>query len=234
MDKQFKMAKGIIVIAGYGTGVSQAVGFKFGSQGFELALLSRTKEKLEAAAAEFAKSNIKAKGYPVDLTDPKAVVAVIKQIKASGQLTILFWNPYGVSKSVVGGSIQDFTDNINVTTVSLVAAVQEAIPALEATKGAVLVTGGGLSLENEQVAQLAVSWGAATLAVSKAAQRKLVHVLHYELGPKGVFVGEVTVLGAVKGTPFDYEGKSTLTAESIAEAFDKLLTERKDVFASKA
>lgn len=41
----------LIAVAGYGPGISAAVARKFGRQGFKVALISRTKAKLEAAAS---------------------------------------------------------------------------------------------------------------------------------------------------------------------------------------
>ncbi|MDP3208278.1 MAG: hypothetical protein Q8M65_03940, partial [Rhodoglobus sp.] len=69
-----------------------------------------------------------------------------------------------------------------------------------------------------KVDAMAVQWGAMGLAVAKAAQHKAVGLLHQRLGAEGVYVGEVVVLGAVKGTAFD-SGHATLEASAIAERF---------------
>lgn len=81
----------------------------------------------------------------------------------------------------------------------LVAAVQAAHTDLKARSGAVLVTGGGLALETDAMAAAAANWGMATLGVAKAAQRKLVHIMHTSLAADGVYVAEVTVMGGVSG-----------------------------------
>lgn len=81
----------------------------------------------------------------------------------------------------------------------LVAAVQAAHTDLKAQKGAVLVTGGGLALEQDDMAAAAASWGLVTLGVAKAAQRKLVHIMHKALAADGIYVAEVTVMGGVSG-----------------------------------
>jgi hypothetical protein len=109
----------------------------------------------------------------------------------------------------------------------LLAAVQAAHTDLKSTHGAVLVTGGALSLEQDAMTQLAVDMGMMTLAVSKAAQRKLVHILAKTLATEGIYVAEVTVAGMVKGTAIDPEGKrGTLTPEEVAEEFMQLLGKR--------
>lgn len=68
----------------------------------------------------------------------------------------------------------------------------------------------------------------------QAAQRKFVHILHLTLKPKGIFVAEVTVMGTVRGTPFDPTGTSPLTAESIADTFHDVYVARAVVFTGKA
>lgn len=111
----------------------------------------------------------------------------------------------------------------------LIAAVQAAQSDLAAKKGAILVTGGALALENDTSTGIAVDWGATTLAVSKAAQRKLVHILHKDLAREDIYVAEVTVAATVRGTGFDKEGKSPLTAEAVADTFYDLYTKRDPV-----
>ena len=104
--------------------------------------------------------------------------------------------------------------------------MQAAHDDLKATQGAILVTGGGLSIESDESTQFTLDLGLATLAIAKTAQRKLVHILHKGLAHEGIYVAEVTVVGLVRGTAFDPDGKSSLTSESIAEEFWGLLSKR--------
>ena len=53
---------------------------------------------------------------------------------------------------------------------------------------------------------------------AKAAQHKTVGLLHHKLAGQGVYVGEVVVLGAVKGTAFD-AGAATIEASAVADRF---------------
>ena len=106
----------------------------------------------------------------------------------------------------------------NVSVGGLVAAVQAAHADLVAAKGALLVTGGGFAYYDPKVDAMATQWGAMGLAVSKAAQHKAVGLLAAKLGSEGVYVGEVVVLGMVKGTAFD-SGHATLDANDIAAKF---------------
>ncbi|KAJ3141462.1 hypothetical protein HK100_006472 [Physocladia obscura] len=226
----------IIVIAGYGPGISASVARKFASLGYtKIALLSRTQTKLDTAAAELvATYNITAKGFAVDLADPPAVQTVLATVRENlaGTIGILFWNPGGNAKGIFDLTVETFGNDIASKVTSLVLAVQKIVDDLAANNGAVLVTGGRLSLESDESAQLAVDWNAGTLAIGKAAQRKAVHILHFALKGKGVFAGEVTVLEIVKGTSFDAAKTATLSPESIADKFAELESKRNAVFVS--
>eukprot|EP01124_Arcella_intermedia_P015566 TRINITY_DN22096_c0_g1_i1.p1 TRINITY_DN22096_c0_g1~~TRINITY_DN22096_c0_g1_i1.p1 ORF type:complete len:229 (-),score=32.04 TRINITY_DN22096_c0_g1_i1:39-725(-) len=224
----------LIVVAGYGSGISDAVAELFGSKGYSLALLSRTQAKLDEAAKKLQeKYKVKARGYAVDLARTEEVRAVLGKIREElGAVGVLFWNPYGAAKAALEATPEDVQGSILLTVSNLLVAVQDLQEELGREKGAVLVTGGGLALDNRELAKVAVAWGAATLAISKAAQRKTVDVLHWTLQPKGVYVGEVTVLAPVKGTPFDSSGTSTLTPQAVAQAFWDLNEKRDEVFVS--
>ena len=105
-------------------------------------------------------------------------------------------------------------------------AVQEALPDLKTEQdAAVLVTGGGLAFYDANVDAMAVQWNAMGLALAKAAQHKLVGLLAAKLKADGIYVGEVVVMGSVKGTAFD-AGQATIEASSIADKFWELYVAR--------
>jgi hypothetical protein len=66
------------------------------------------------------------------------------------------------------------------------------------------------------------------LAVGKAAQHKTVGLLAKRLEKHGVYVGEVVVLGMVKGTAFD-SGNATLEPSAIADKFWELYSQRSEL-----
>jgi hypothetical protein len=100
----------------------------------------------------------------------------------------------------------------------LVLTAQEALADLEAARGAVLVTNGGLALFDPKMDAEAVEWGAMGLAIACAAKQKLVGLLREKLRADGITVGEVVVLGLVKGTAFD-TGSATIEPGTIADKF---------------
>jgi short-subunit dehydrogenase len=223
------MAK-TILINGYGTGISRALAEKFGGEGYAVALVARGAERLAAGVKELEAKGIKAAGFQADLADLKAIPGLVKDAREKlGPIGVVQWNAYG---SGAGDLLTDdaaaLRSQLDLATTSLIAVVQAALDDLRATKGAVLVTNGGLGLLDAQIDAAAIRWKAAGLAIANTAKQKLVRLLAEQLRPDGVYVGEVVVLGAVKGTAWD-NGSSTLEASAIAAKFWQIYSERREL-----
>ena len=216
-----------IVIAGYGPGISQAVAKKFGAEGFSVALVGRTAERLAQGASALVEAGVKARPFVVDLADPAEVRSLIRQVSSSlGPVHVLHWNAVNnVARDLTSAPVQELRDAFELGLIGLVAGIQEALPELKRSKGAVLVTGGGLAHYEAHHDKMAAEWNVMGLAVTKAAQHKLVGILHQKLAGDGVYVGEVTVGAVVKGSAFD-SGHGTLDASTVADAFWKLYQTR--------
>lgn len=209
-----------MVIAGFGTGISTAVAERFGLEGFSLALVARHADRLADGVKALAGKGIRAEAFAADLGDPAVVRTVLGQVRAKlGPITVLHWNAYtpgaGDLLTADAASLRQVFD---VPVVSLVTAVQAVLGDLQAAKGAVLVTNGGLGLLDPAVDAMAVGWNAMGLGVANAAKHKAVRLLGAKLEPQGVYVGEVIVLQPVKGTAWD-NGSATLEASTIAARF---------------
>ena len=216
-----------IVVCGHGVGISDAVARRFGKEGFRVAIVARNAERLNTAAQALVKDGIEAKAFPTDLADPEAVKKLIASVRSSlGPIKVVHWNAYsGGAGDLKTASTEDLRGVLNVTVHGLVAAVQASLPDLKEQKGALLVTGGGFAFYDPAVDAAATQWGAAGLAIGKAAQHKTVGLLSKALSADGVYVGEVVVTGLVKGTAFD-SGNATLEASAIAEKFWELYRAR--------
>src|SRR4051794_15986237 len=59
-----------ILVCGHGPGISDAVARHFGAQGFAVALVARSADKLAAAAEALVARGITAQAFPADLSDP--------------------------------------------------------------------------------------------------------------------------------------------------------------------
>ncbi len=226
-----RMAKTIIVF-GFGPGISSAVAEKFGSEGFQVAIVARNVEKLAAAEKALVAKGIKAKAFSTDLANDKSVETVVKSVHdALGPITAIHWNAYGAGAGdILATEKKELDGQLDIAVGSLIAAVRSSLPDLKSQKGdsAVLVTNGGLGTAHPAVDAMGVEWNAMGLSVANAAKNKLVGLLSVKLKPEGVYVGQVVVKGIVKGTAFD-NGTSQLEASSIAGKFWDLYSAKKDV-----
>jgi NADP-dependent 3-hydroxy acid dehydrogenase YdfG len=220
--------KKTILICGHGPGISDAVARKFGADGFAVALAARSADKLDAAVKALGAKGITAAAFPTDLGNPQAVKQLVSSVHAKlGPLNVLHWNVYAFGAGDIAADPAELQNSLNVSTTGLWTAVQAAHGDLKEQKGAVLVTGGALCFYDPKVDAMAVEYGALGLAVSKAAQHKLTGLLSVRLGKEGIYVGEVVVTGAVKGTVSD-QGNATIEAGAVAEKFWALYQARSE------
>jgi NADP-dependent 3-hydroxy acid dehydrogenase YdfG len=223
-----------IVVVGYGPGVSNAVAERFGAEGFSVALVARSADRIAAGVEALKGKGVAAAAVPADASDPVAIGAAIGRAReALGPITVIHWNAYG------GGEAGDLLTAtpaatraaFDVAIVGLLAAVQAALPDLKAAgDGAVLVTNGAFGELNPQIDALAVNIKSMGLAVANAAKHKLVGLLARRLEGDGVYVGEVMIAGAVKGTGFD-SGGPAIDPARIAGEFWRLYQGRGENYA---
>lgn len=214
-----------ILVGGYGPGISNAVAEKFGAEGFSVALVARNAERLNEGVKALTAKGIKASAFPTDLGDPSAVRELVRNVSATlGPITVLQWTAYApAAGDLLTADRAALHAAFDVAVTGLLAATQEALPDLrKADGGAILVTNGGLGFFDPQVDAMAVQWNAMGLAVANAAKHKVVGLLSEKLKGDGVYVGEVVVLGVVKGTAFDAAGNGTVDPATVADKFWEL------------
>ena len=219
--------KKVIVVVGYGPGISKAVAEKFGAEGFSVALVARNRARLDAGVAELKAKGIEAAAFTADAGKPAEVAAAVAAAREKlGSIASLQWTAYGAGGGdLTAAPIDEVRGVFDVAIVGLPAALQAALPDLRAAKGSLLITNGGLGLFEPAIDKVAVGWGAMGLAMANSAKHKLAGLLAVKLGADGVHVGEVMVNGAVKGTAFD-NGSATIEPAAVANAFWKLHAER--------
>ncbi len=219
--------KNVLVVFGYGPGISNAVANKFGAEGFSVALVSRNRERLDHGVAALKARGIEAAAFTADAGDPDAVRRAIDDVRATlGPITAIEWTAYGSGAGdVTTASAAELRAIFDVPIVGLTTAVQTALPDLKARGGAVLVTNGGLGFFDPSADQVGVDWNAMGLSLANSAKHKLVRLLSRRLKADGVFIGEVVVLSTVKGTAFDH-GNATIDPATVADEFWSLYTAR--------
>ncbi|WP_309605455.1 SDR family NAD(P)-dependent oxidoreductase [Phenylobacterium sp.] len=226
------MAKTLVVV-GYGPGVSAAIAERFGAEGFSVALVARTEAKLAAGVEGLRARGIAAGAFPADAGDPASIRGAIVAARAAlGPIGVIHWNAFsgrgfGDLLTVNPAKAAGLFD---VALVGLLSAVQEALADLKAAgDGAVLVTNGAFGELNPMIDAIAIALGEVGVPLGNAAKAKLVGLLSARLRGEGVYVGEVTIAGVVRGTGPESPGMPTLEPAVIAEAFWRLYTARDEV-----
>jgi NAD(P)-dependent dehydrogenase (short-subunit alcohol dehydrogenase family) len=224
------MAK-TIMVCGYGPGISKAVAEKFGAEGFSVALVGRSADKLAAGVKALEAKGVKAAAVTADFGDPAAARDAVKKARAAlGPVTVLQWSAYdGGAGDLTTAEAAAIRRALDVGITGFLATVQEALPDLRKEKdAAVLVTNGGLGYIDAKVDAGGVQWNAMGLSVVNAAKNKLVGLLSLKLAPDKIYVGQLTVLGSVKGGAFD-NGHATLEPATVARKFWDLYEARGEV-----
>ena len=208
----------VIVIVGFGPGISTSVAEKFGTAGFSVALIARNEERLASGVEALKTKGIAAVAFPADAGDPTAVCQAIDKVRAEvGPITVVHWNAFG------GGDVPDLLTAdptavrgiFDIAIVGLLSAVEAVFADLKNTKdSAILITNGSLGEIGTEIDEIAAGSKAPGgmklmgVALANAAKDKLVGMLAKRLEGDGIYVGQVMIAGTIKGTAWD-------TADSI-------------------
>lgn len=134
------MAK-TLIITGASSGIGAATAKTAATSGWNVALLARSKDKLEALSSEIGEAAL---AIPCDVTKREEIVeALDKAATHFGGIDAMFANAgTGVSKpGVENGDPDEWHDMIHVNILAVLYAAHAAIPHLKKTKGHFVVTG---------------------------------------------------------------------------------------------
>ncbi len=182
------MAKPVCIVTGVGDGTGAALARRFAQGGYQVAMIARNTERLEALQPEIND----ARAYECDISDLDMLAAIVQQIRADmGTPTVLVHNAVSATfKTFLEADSQELEHNFRVNTTSLYQLVRELAPAMiESGQGAIMVTGNTAALRGIPTY--------AAFAPTKAAQRILAQSLARDLGPKGIHVAYITIDAAI-------------------------------------
>ncbi|MET7736777.1 SDR family NAD(P)-dependent oxidoreductase [Streptomyces sp. NPDC005402] len=214
-----------IAIIGAGPGMGLAIARTFGSRGFDVALISRTKEKLQTLVDQLGREDITAAAFPADVLDRDSLTDALDAAKARfGDIDVLEYSPAphspvpGVTLAAPSEATADnLQPQMEYVFYGAVAAARTVLPAMrEAGAGTLLFTSGGGSVD--PVPMLG------NVNAAGAALRNWVINLNKELAGSGVHAAHVAInVWIGDGGP---EGFPTATAEEIAPLYWNLHEER--------
>jgi NAD(P)-dependent dehydrogenase (short-subunit alcohol dehydrogenase family) len=181
-----------------------------------VALISRTKEKLQTLVDQLGQEGIAAAVFPADVLDRPALDAVKARF---GGIDVLEYSP--APHSPVPGftmaapsevTVDNLQPQIEYTFYGAVAAARAVLPAMrEARAGTLLFTTGGGSVDPVP------TLGNVNVNAAAAALRNWVINLHNELAGSGVYAAHVAINVSIGGG--GREGFPTATPEEIAPLY---------------
>jgi NAD(P)-dependent dehydrogenase (short-subunit alcohol dehydrogenase family) len=186
----------LAVVVGAGPGLGLAVAERFAREGFRLALVARSPDRLDLSALPASAETLL---VAADVSDERALRDGFARIRTgAGDADVLVYNASSFVPAKPSELPYDaFLTGLRIGVGGALVAIQEVVPAMRAAgRGTILLTGSGVALK--------ASAGSAALAAQKAALRSLAYTAADELAPHGIHVATVTIRGVLAaGTYFD-------------------------------
>ena len=206
------------VIAGVGPGLGSSLARAFASEGYAVALLSRSRESSEPVAEQIRSAQGKAMVLPLDVTQREAVLQAVKKIKSElGPVTSLAYNASGYGRGAfLELDSEQIRQAFDVGVMGAVHLAQALIPdMLAAGHGFISLTGATAALRGRA--------GFAPLAIAKSSLRMLSQSLAREFHPKGIHVLHVIVDGQIdtpklRARDPNRSAETTIPPDAIADA----------------
>ncbi|OKP89159.1 short-chain dehydrogenase [Paenibacillus sp. P3E] len=204
-----------IAIIGAGPGLGFSLAKTFGRQGFRIAMVSRTQEKLDQYADQLNKMGIEAQGFAADITNKIQLTRAFQHIKdAFGSIDVMEYSPYNGSVSVT--PVLDTTDDsvlqiFNNVVIGAINSARQVIPEMT-------VRGEGALLFTSDLSAMSPSHLFGNTGIAMSGLRNYILNLHERLLPLGVYVGHLSISPLIKkGTGFDPD----LVAEAWYNLYEK-------------
>jgi NAD(P)-dependent dehydrogenase (short-subunit alcohol dehydrogenase family) len=178
----------VCAVVGIGPGNGAALARRFASEGYAVALLSRS----TSLSAQLAASLPNARAYACDVGDVEAVNATFDAVaREMGDVDVLVYNAgsgtFGTVEQVTPAA---FEASWRVNALGALAASQKVIPAMKkAGRGSIVFIGATASRRGNV--------RTAAFAPAKAAQRSLAESMARHLWPAGIHVSLIVVDGVV-------------------------------------
>jgi NAD(P)-dependent dehydrogenase (short-subunit alcohol dehydrogenase family) len=176
--------KPVCLVTGVGPGTGRAVAEVYAKNGYQVAMLARSAERLETYRAAMEGGH----AFPCDVTDFDRLRAVVGEVETTLGI------PDVVVHNAVGGAFGDVMTvdpevleyNFRVNALALLHLCQAAAPKMiERGSGAILCTGNTSAYRGKA--------GFAAFAPTKAAQRILAESMARHLGPLGIHVAYIAI-----------------------------------------
>jgi len=190
--------KPVIAVTGAGPGIGEAVARRFVAEGYVVALLARTEDKLQTMAtgidADYGSGA--ARYYITDLRVEQDVISSFEKIVAElGEVDVLVYNAGARrvnGRSVLDTTTEEFEGFTKINLFGAFWATKCVLPAMLAKqKGTIIYTGATGSLRGIS--------GLSSFSPGKFGLRSLAQVVTREYQPKGIHTAHLIIDGPVDG-----------------------------------
>lgn len=207
-----------MLVTGASSGIGRASAIAFAKSGFDVALVSRSQQKLDAVLADLADTGVLAKAYAVDLAQTNQVHAEIQRVVADFGLVDVLVNSAGMGYTgpLATTSLQDWQQVMDLNLTSVLQCIQAVLPDMRQRQRGTIVNIASIAGKSAFP-----DWGA--YSVSKAGLMALSRILAVEERAHGIRV--VTISPGAVNTPIwdtetvqaDFDRTRMLTPEVVAQ-----------------
>jgi short-subunit dehydrogenase len=207
------------LITGASSGIGKATALAFAQAGIDVALVSRSQDKLEAIATMAREAGVEAKAYPLDLAKMEQVKSEISAIATDfAPIDILVNNAgMGYTNPLIETPLSDWQQVIDLNLTSVFQCILGILPAMRQQQRGTIINVASIAGQ-----QPFPDWGA--YSVSKAGLIALSKTLAAEERPHGIRV--VTLSPGAVNTPIwdtdtvkvDLNRSAMLTPEIVAQS----------------
>ncbi len=213
------MAEKTLAIVGAGPGLGLAIGRKFGEQGFRVALIARSKERVEGLAGQLRASGIEAAGFVADATHEAGLAAAFQAARAKfGPIDVLEFSPMPpptteANRSAEGTTVEVAEALLRLQVLGAIASVRQVLPEMLGRRSGTILLTTGLS------ASVPMHF-ITPISAAMAAARQYALCLNSALAAQGVFAATISI-GVFIGS-----GQPGSDPADLAAAYYRLYEER--------
>lgn len=190
----------VALVTGAGSGIGKATALALGKEGASVVAMSRTREEVEATAAEIEKAGGTAWAETADITDDEAMKKLVADtVDRFGRLDIVIANAgiNGVWAPIEDITPEEWDKTITINLKGTYLTIHHAVPALEKAGGGAIVV-----VSSINGTRTFTTPGASAYSVTKAGQLALVQQLSLELGQRNIRINAVCP-GAIESSISD-------------------------------
>ncbi|TCO62630.1 short subunit dehydrogenase [Actinocrispum wychmicini] len=165
----------------------------FGRHGFQVGLIARTKDRLNALVGELTEQGVTAAAFPADIHDRGALADALAMAGDTlGPIDVLTYSPSPTgpithaSQTTAASAAAQFELHV----LGAVTAVGQVLPSMRAR-------GAGTLLLTTGVSSTVPAPFLANVGLAMAGLRNWAHALHAELRPQGIYAATVTIASGV-------------------------------------